>query len=459
MKSSKDVASRSARAAWILLAFVLLFTMWVWAGSRPSLHGVAVAAAGILAVVVLAGGGRDVARAWCRDPVFWFGLLFLAYLIVPWLNAGRTLYYDVGFQRWQYTPPPWPSWPSAFSRAEATQVWQWFFTAWVLVMTVRSPLLDRKALLRLLQVVVLGAGLLAVFGLLQFLAGTRSIYGLTPLSCVFFASFSYANHAAAFFLLAGALAAGLLFREFLRAGRPVLRGGAGVWAAVLAVCLAGACLSLSRAGVVLAAVLGLGVLGLGWRLGRRAFSRVDRVHYAAGAAAALLLTAVGVAGVGERLIRREFTTTVASSAGGALNLSLSGRPDFVRAAWAMWKDHPWWGVGSAGYRYLVSAYLPPGRMADLEKRGWANVHCDALQFLVEFGLVGCTALSGGLAFLVVPALKVVRAGHPLCTMAWFGLALVLVFSLIDLPFRCPAILYTWSVTLAALPRVCSPQAA
>ena len=37
-----------------------------------------------------------------------------------------------------------------------------------------------------------------------------------------------------------------------------------------------------------------------------------------------------------------------------------------------------------------------------------------------------------------------------------GLALVALFSLIDLPFRCPAILYTWVAVLAALPQICAP---
>jgi hypothetical protein len=37
-------------------------------------------------------------------------------------------------------------------------------------------------------------------------------------------------------------------------------------------------------------------------------------------------------------------------------------------------------------------------------------------------------------------------------MGVIGLSLVLIFSLIDLPFRCPAILCTWMVVLAALPK-------
>ena len=40
----------------------------------------------------------------------------------------------------------------------------------------------------------------------------------------------------------------------------------------------------------------------------------------------------------------------------------------------------------------------------------------------------------------------------LATLA--GLALTVLFSGIDIPFRCPAILYAWTALLAALPTLC-----
>ena len=52
----------------------------------------------------------------------------------------------------------------------------------------------------------------------------------------------------------------------------------------------------------------------------------------------------------------------------------------------------------------------------------------------------------------------VRRGA-LWTMGVKGLLLVGVFSLIDLPFRCPAILLTWVAVLGALPVACGVPAA
>lgn len=447
---SPSLSDGAARWAWRLSAFILLYTTWVWAGMRPSFHCVAILAALALMAVVIRGGAG---RALWRDPVFWLGLLFFAYLAVPWLNAGRVLYYDVAFQRWQYTPPPWPGWPFSFDRTEAGRMVAWFFPAWVLVLAVRSPLVDGKAALRLLHLIVISAGLLALFGVVQFLSGVRSIYGVTPLCCMFFASFPYANHAAAFFLMAAALAAGMLFRIYWRVRGLAGNGPSGLFSLVLFLCLTGACLSLSRAGILLSGVLGLGLLAYGWRLGRLGFSPADRFRFAVGALTLLTLAAASVFALGEQLIHHEFTAAQASPLWGHLNVGLSGRPHFVRAAWAMWLDHPWWGVGGWGYRHLVSFYVDPGLWPDLQKMGWANVHCDALQFLTEFGLAGASLLAAVVGLLAWPARRSGSGPQPLHLLAWVGLALVLVFSLVDLPFRCPAILYTWSVVLAALPKV------
>ena len=447
---SPVVSDETARWAWRLSAFILLYTTWVWSGMRPSFHNVTMLVALALVAVAFRGGA---VRTWICDPIFWLGLLFLVYLAVPWLNAGRVLYYDVAFQCWQYTPPPCPRWPFAFDRTEAGQMVAWFFPVWVLVLVVRSPLLDGKAALRLLHLIVLNAGLLALFGVVQFLSGSRSIYGVTPLSCNFFATFPYSNHAAAFFLMAAALAAGMLFRIYWRVRGLGGDGPAGLFSLVLFLCLTGACLSLSRAGILLSGLLGLGLLAYGWRLGRLGFSPADRFRFAVGALTLLTLGAASIFALGEELIRHEFTVAQASPVWGHLNMGLSGRPHFVRAAWTMWLDHPWWGVGGWGYRHLVSFYVDPGLWPELQKLGWANVHCDALQFLAEFGLAGTSLIGAVVVLLVWPARRSGTGPQPLHVLALTGLALVLVFSMIDLPFRCPAILYTWSVVLAVLPKI------
>jgi len=463
------ITGHGALFVWVSAAFLLVYTSWVWAGLRPSLHVVAVFAAVLLLVGLTIGGQRAGRTALVRDPFFWTGLAFLGYLCLQCLNTGRTLYFDVGYQQWSLMPPRWPGWPWAFDRSEAFQMLTWFFPGWTIALAIRSPLLDRRAVHRLLSLVVYSSGLLALFGLIQFATRTKSIYGLSPLECEFFASFAYANHAAAYFVLTGALAAGLLYREvFQAADRPDMSRSAWAadqpWkaaglAAVLLLCLTGANLSLSRAGVILAWALACFVAGYGLIRGWRVLPPAGRVTFAAVAVAVAGLFYFAVAGFGDKAICEQFTPVVAGGDSGPLilgkfGLSLGHRPLFARAAISMWRDYPWFGVGGWGYRHLVANHVPPETWEDLMRSGWANVHNDTLQFLVEFGIVGFGLIVAALASLAIPAFHHIGRNRAQWTMSMLGLALVVVFSMVDLPFRCPAILTMWLFVLAAMPKMC-----
>ena len=453
-----------------MLGFLLVYTSWAWAGLRPSFHWVGVAAAGVLAGGLVFGKPSPGGRPARTDPVLYLGLAFLGLLLLQWFNAGRERYFDVGFQRWMYTDPPRPGWPSAFSRADALQMLAWFFPAWTIVWTIRARISNRRELRGLLMLIAVNAGLLALFGLAQFASGTREIYWMHPLQGHFFASFAYGNHAAPFFVLTGALAAGLLYREVFdarrfHAGSPSafrLRHPGRIAALVpaLLLCLAGANLGLSRAGVILAWTLGVFVAGYGAVLGWRLLPPAGRVNFLALALAAAGSLYFAVAGWGARGIRNEFTLKTAApdslhSVRDRIDLELGGRPQFARAALEIWREHPWFGVGGWGYKYLVAEHVPESYWDLLEKRGWANVHFDLLQFLAEFGAVGSALLLGALGLMLIEVFRACERLAALGKVSLAGLALVGVFSAIDLPFRCPAILYTWLAILAALPGTCT----
>lgn len=469
---SSTVGSNDAvrpRAVWTLVAlgFLLAYTTWAWAGLRPSFHRVGVGTAVVLLGALALEGRAAAVRAVWRDPVFHLGLAFLAYLAVQWLNAGREQYFDVGFRRWTFTDPPWPGWPFSFVRSEAAQMLAWFFPAWAIAVAIRSRRLDRRILRRLLAFVVGSAAALAAFGLVQFAAGTPSIYWWQPLNGHFFASFGYGNHAGPYFVLAESIGLGLLFREIFDVRRthddsPTamrLRHPARVAGLVVAatLCAVGANLGFSRAGILLNAALGAFAAAYLWK---RAWSRLTaagRLNLAAATLGVLGSLFFLVAGFGANGIRKEFTWRPAApealdTVWERIDLELGRRPQFARAAWAIWRDHPWFGVGGWGYRYLVASHVPEKYWPALETRGWANVHCDALQYLAEFGLVGC-GLLGGALFAMVRDVFTSRSGRPdaLRALGIAGLASTAVFSLVDIPFRCPAILYTWVALLAALP--------
>lgn len=454
----------------IMLGFLLAYTTWIWAGLRPSFHEVGVAIAGILLAGLFIGNRSAAWRGLRRDPVFFLGLAFLGYLVLQWMNAGRTQYFDVGYRRWTYTDPPWPGWPSAFSRADAAQMLAWFFPAWAIAVAIRTRTLDRRALRSLWMFVACSAGGLAAFGLIQYTSGTHSIYWIQPLNGHFFASFAYGNHAAPYFVLASGMVAGLLYREafdtrsshsdspsmllFRHPGRVV------VLVPVLMLCLVGANMGFSRTGVILAGMLGLFAVGYGWSRGWRLLQPAGRVNLIALSLAVLGGLYFLVAGFGEKGIRTEFTAKPAApgmlhTIWDRIDLELGGRPQYARAAVAIWREHPWWGVGGWGYKYLVASHVPESRWPALEKRGWANVHVDFLQFLAEFGLVGTGLLLAALGAMVREALDARRCRRDaFWTMGIASLGLTVLFSFVDIPFRCPAILFTWVALLASLPVIC-----
>ena len=458
-----------ATFVFMALVFLLTYTAWAWAGLRPSFHLAGVAAASVLLAGLLAGGRSGIRRAIIRDAVFPLGLAFLALLTLQWANAGRVQYFDVGYQRWMYMPPRWPGWPFAFTAADARQMLAWFYPAWVVALALRSPLLDSRRQRRLLMVIACNAGLLALFGLGQYLSGTSAIYWLQPMKGHFFASFAYGNHAPPFFILTSALAAGLLYREVFDA-RPVpadtpsatrLRhpGRVVLLVPVLVLCLTGAFLGFSRAGVILASLLGAFVIGYGWLRGWRVLTPAGRVNFVALSLAAAGFVFFAVAGMGESGIRKEFKPKLAApdsprTVWEHIDRELDRRPRFALAALAIWRQHPWFGVGGWGYKYLVADQVSPAFWPSLEKRGWANTHCDPLQILAEFGVVGAGLILGALGVMARALFQRDLRRQALGIMGLAGLGLVGLFSLVDLPFRSPAILYAWVAVLVALPRVC-----
>jgi hypothetical protein len=488
------------RALTSATGLILLYLAWAWGGLQPAWLIPAVWACAILLGGVLycgitcRGASASGGVSWWRDVFFYAGLMFLLYLTVQWWNAGRSLFFDVGLGEWRCSPPRHRGWPSSFSRAESVQALTWFFPCWVLGLAVRSPALGSRGLYALLRALVYGAGLLSLLGVVQFAAHAKARYWIRPAKDAFFASFGYVNHAAAFFVLMGALAAGLLFRAAFRA-RAVEGSASGsaarrhtlriaALAASLVLCLVGANLSLSRAGVILAWSLAAFVAAYGLVRGWGKFNPVARVNLVAATLATLCVFYFAVAGFGSSDIRKQFAVRkpvhhrvfpVLDN----INLTLGGRPEQASAAVRMWRDNAAFGVGAWGYRHLLALYIPEDMWGKLVRTsGRANVHCDPLQFLVEFGAVGTAIMLTGLLALIAPLFRAGEGGHagraagcrpgsqaegrpyavanhrnPVMIMGMVGVSLVVFFSLIDLPFRCPAILCTWVVVLAAMKKL------
>ncbi len=405
-------------------------------------------------------------RSWLRDPVIWAGLAFLALLTIQWWNAGRYPFFHPFDKRWIFTPPPHPGLPWAVDRNDAAEMLRWFFPAWVLMLAfrhTRQPAVLAKAVAWFL---VVNAGILAAFGIVQQLSGTHNIFWITPLPEHFFASFGYDNHAASFFSLFFAFSSGLLLQELslnlTRNSRNQdeefeqnkdlngitevhdRRRVAIISAATCAVlCLVAMVLSLSRAGILLAVGLAGMMLLVAVRLFWGRISVAHRVTFVSASlmGAAVLFFTVSTLG-GPALSREAHKVTT----------NLDTREFLIGSAAKIWSAEPWFGVGGWGFRHYVSVFVAeePGRKLSL---GYANTHNDFMQFLCEFGVIGFGLMLVALLAYAWPMIRQLRRPlSPGLVMAIAGLLAVLLHSQIDLPFRSPAILYSWLAVVGIVNR-------
>ena len=444
---------------WLALAVWLGYAAWARGGTRPELlppAAVMAAFAVVLSVLLppkFHGEPYGAARVrmlknTLRDPVFYLGLALLVLLGVQSLNSGRSPVFDAAVGKWNYGPPPWPGWPSSVCRSESIQMLYWFGGAWLAVWDVRHGL-DCKDRVRLLWALAGNGAVLALFGIVQYASGTQRILWTTPLNCYFFASFGYSNHAGAYFTLLLAVSGGLLLRAIRRQEWALI----GMASALAMLNLAGATLSFSRAAILLA--WGLVALGAFYGMLRawREQSLTTRLNE-------VLLTVCAVAALvflydltPANPVRRELSTI---SGQGFQSASPASRWVQIKVASHMWSDAPLFGVGGWGYRYFLGIYLPPARWNEITT-GKANVHNDPLQFLAEFGAVGAGLLLAIWLVLLAPALRLLQRvkglwhAPPLPVLLLAGTFLTLIHSMIDLPFRSPAILWLWLVCLACVP--------
>lgn len=391
------------------------------------------------------GGLRDSRKQLLRDPVFYIGLGFLLLLVVQWANSGYYVWWDKGMSADRVELPAW--WiPWSVESRTAGQMLDWFLPAWVALMVVRH-VLTRDTVKLLLYLMVWNAAVFAIVAIVQYMVDPEKMFGIWEIpGGSFFATFSYVNHGAAWFYLHAALAAGLA-HDALHKRKPPVQ--IAVWCSCFLLCIISAFLTLSRAGALGAIVLLLGVVGLFTRWAWKK-SKGSGVLNAAGLVCIVVLVGASLYyGAGKGALAREIEETFM---GEGMADAAAVRTMQIPGTWEISKDFPVFGCGGWGYRWVALMYIPADEWSLWRGAGRANVHCDPLQFLVEFGWVGVLCMGAVVALLIRSAL---RGGKPGVLQGWIAVGLVLVFlhSWVDLPFRSPAILLAWCVLLAALGRL------
>jgi O-antigen ligase len=395
-----------------------------------------------------------------KDPALWPGSLLLLVIAAQWYNAGQYAFFHPVKAIWTYTPPRLEWLPGAVTAAEALEYLRWFTPFVLLGLVMRSPFMHRQHHLLILQIVLLNAALLAILGILQVTAGGFAFWGLQHLTVYYFATFGYPNHAGAYFLLMTGLGLGLMVYQLRQRSARGLNYGYFLMYVPATLLVVVACLlSLSRASIIFVTLLLMA--GLIWTTIEywARWRPVQRLNYVLGLFVVSAFLVMGVSLVSQGRIHQEIQTLVRSDSNkvssAANELLPEVRGALIGAAWGMWKDYPVYGVGAWGFRYRIHEYIAQSHLA--RPSGRANTHNDPVQFLAELGLVGFLPL---VVFTALVGLRGLRHGrrwrHAAVGIPLLAVGMVFAHSLIDLPFRSPAVLYHWLALFALAPVLAPP---
>lgn len=255
------------------------------------------------------------------------------------------------------------------------------------------------------RAVLLGVAGLVGVGAAHLVSGATDLFGRLPTSIVvrgtYFAPFVNPNHFAAALLVGLPVVAGVAFRERRWSG-----GWAGAWCTLLSA-LGLLMYARSRGAVVaLCAVVLLATL------------RVGRHHARRGA---VFLGAGGLAFVA--------VATVLARAGTG-SVSLKARMAMWLQALRALGDSWFAGTGGGTFERAIEPYR-----SDNVDVGWAHLHNDPLEWLIETGLVGAVAL------VVATWLLWPRRSNAPERGFWLdlGLVAILIHSLVEFPLQMPGI--------------------
>ncbi len=341
-------------------------------------------------------------------------------------------------------------WPSS-ARPTIALHRLWLFDAmWITCFNIVLVIRQRRALRGLLLLLAANAVALAVFGMVQKLAGAEGFFfgAISSPQTNFFATFVHPNQWGAFTVLILAACVGLTGHYVRRIkARDVLHspGLAGLVAMVImgaTVILSGSRSCYVLVGFLLMAAFVHWVANLVQK--RRRFHE----------SVALPLVAAGVAivlfGAGAWFVAGKFLVVQASGTDAPLNADNStGETRAIQQedTWAMAKEKLWFGWGMGSYPHVFPKYNRQNP-AERPPAFSEQVHNDWLQAIAEHGLAGSALLVAG-AFLPLVGLRRQGATGAIPRYLLIGCGLVAGLAWFRFPFDNVVVVFHWWLWLFA----------
>ena len=386
------------------------------------------------------------------QPFFWAGLCFLAYILIQYFNPSVVQVF--GEKSWwveRMRPPLGTNLPSSvkadYETMNALRTFVIQASAISLACGILVGIQRRKSALIILWSFIISGVTMAFIAILQKLSGTDKIlWFVNVLNESMWGTFAYRNQGAAFLILVLLIAGALYFLYEKRASTKLKQGGPHLLLLLVTFLLTGSIwLSLSRGGIILSLLLFFAFLGFVFLKIRREYinhnwRKLFLLSTVIGATLSLFV--LNLSDWKEVEKRWNHLQRV------VLNLDDYDRVLSSKATWEMAQDQLIYGWGAGSFRYIFPihqknyntlwyyAYHPTGVWYG--RRVYNYAHNDWVQFLAEYGIIGCTLIATIFLCLVPGIFELFAQCRFSGLLFLIGLLVIIVHNLTDFIFSSPA---------------------
>lgn len=385
------------------------------------------------------------------QPFFWAGLCFLVYILIQYFNPSIVQVF--GEKSWwveRMTPPLGANLPSSvkadYETMNALRTFVIQASAISLACGVLVGIQRRKSALIILWSFVTSGVAMGFIAILQKLSSTDKILWIVDVANKHpWGTFAYRNQAAAFLILVIIISCLLYFYYLKKLNTLSNNGGPHLLCLLyIFILFSSIWLALSRGGIVIASSLGLVffILTLMKNIFDWQFHRNWRPVF------------IGIIFLGSCLFIAQlsdwdaFDKRMQHFKEIKANIKTYDRTLSSTATWDMAKDRLFFGWGAGSFRYIFPIYQKEYKKiwyhAKWKKKGWLGrriynyAHNDWLQFLAEYGALGCAFLGGLFMCICISGIKLFAITKSAGCLMLCGISLIFIHNFVDFIFSSPA---------------------
>lgn len=398
---------------------------------------------------------KRVLRSLEADSFTYVGFVLSGIVCIQWLNSGCSLVYLTDADVWKFSLPPVEWLPYSVKPLPSRALLSWVVSVFAGGLVIRNGL-GKGSKRFFLDTATILSGMMAVYALFQ------SYTGVAPF--VLWATKPSACNPGTFFAFWFLVAMGRDLASSRSKFEPLKK--ALWWAFAFIGNLLG--LLQFSPGLSLVVYLAAGVLLILFRIGMLYFQRVQlskQFRFVMG-----ILVSVALVGCAIAFITPQspvIPRLMALQDKASFEQRIESRVFRMNAAFKIWEDTPWTGVGANGFEQYLGTVIEDKEWKQT-KHDKQFVWNDGFQFLCEWGVIGAGVLAAMIITLLIPLFvrirglfgkrdgnSSVRSGFlnvdPYIVPGLVAILVLLTEGWFSSPFQSPAVFMSWFCVLAVLP--------